>query len=117
MKNYKTMYENIILGSIDFDCYDVDEPNTDKEKIHLVYKLFKEEYVHEYNKHKSDAYNFAEWLRGLPSLMTVPFYNHEILEIAKDYGHTFANEREEEVFLESYWSRLSTSFISLKENL
>lgn len=117
MKNYKTMYENIILESIDFEGYDVEKPQTDKEKIDLAYKLFRKEYVHEHNKHRSDVYNIAEWLMGLPSIMTVPFFNKEILEKAKENGYTFDNEWAEDVFLEMYWSRLATSFINLKVNL
>jgi len=117
MKNYKTMYENIILDSINFEGYEVDDQQTDKGKIDLVYKLFRKEFIHKNNEHKSDAYNFAEWLRGLPSVMTVPFYNHDILEIAKEYGYKFENDWAEDIFLEMYWSRLATSFIGLKVNL
>tara|TARA_R100000951_G_C2513168_1_gene141064 strand:- start:120 stop:473 length:354 start_codon:yes stop_codon:yes gene_type:complete len=117
MKNYKTMYENIILESIDFEGYDVEKPQTDKEKIDLVYSRFRKEFIHDNNKHISDERNFAEWLRGLPSVITVPFYNHDILEKAKEYGYRFENEWSEDVFLEMYWSRLATSFVNLKENL
>ena len=117
MKNYKTMYENIIVDSIDFEGYEVDTPNTIKEKIDLVYSIFRKEFIHDNNKHISDERNFAEWLRGLPSVITVPFYNHDILEKAKENGYTFENDWAEDVFLEMYWSRLATSFINLKENL
>lgn len=117
MKNYKTMYENIILDSINFEGYEVDDQQTDKEKIDLVYKRFMKEFIHRNNEHKSDAYNLAEWFRGLPSVMTVPFYNHDILEIAKEYGYKFENDGAEDRFLEMYWDRLATSFIGLKENL
>ena len=119
MKNYKTMYENIILESIDFESegYELKTPNTDKGKIDLVYKLFRNEFIHKNNEHKSDAYNFAEWLRGLPSIMTVTFYNHDILEIAKEYGYKFENDWKEDIFLEMYWSRLARAFINMKGNL
>ncbi len=117
MKNYKTMYENIIVDSIDFEGYEVDTPNTIKEKIDLVYSIFRKEFVHKNNEHELDVYNLAEWLRGLPSVMTVPFWNHDILEKAKEYGYNFSNDWAEDIFLEMYWSRLATSFINLKVNL
>lgn len=111
------MYENIIIDSIDFEGYEVDTPNDNKEKIDLVYSIFRKEFIHDNNKHISDERNFTEWLRGLPSVITVPFYNHDILEKAKEYGYKFENEWAEDIFLEMYWSRLGASFINLKVNL
>jgi hypothetical protein len=117
MKNNKTMYENIILDSIDFDGYEVSVPETDKGKIDLVYKLFRKEFIHDYNKNYSDIHNISEWLRGLRSLMTVPFMNYEILNIANDKGIKFDTEDKEDFFLDKYWSRLAESFLILKYNL
>jgi hypothetical protein len=134
MKNYKTFFENTILSNIDFTGYEVN-PENDFDKIKEVYKTFKSEFLHENNKHQNKVFLFSEWLRGLPSVLTVPFYNYEILENAKNEGFfttvriSSENgqrnepskgkilENQENRFLDNYWLNLSNAFFTLKNNL
>lgn len=134
MKNYKTFFENTILNNIDFTGYEVN-PENDFDKIKEVYKTFKSEFLHENNKHQNKISLFSEWLRGFPSVLTVPFYNYEILENAKNAGFFTTVrlsgengkttepskgkilENQENKFLDNYWINLSNAFFTLKNNL
>jgi hypothetical protein len=130
----KTFYKQTIIDNIDFEGYEVEEPKELKDKINLIYDIFKNEYgfmcttIGEYNA-------FGEWLRGLPSALTVPFYNYDILENAKNAGFFMVtlidNDgnreqvmadgrtllRKQEKFLDTYWAELSLAFFNIKDKL
>ncbi len=141
----KTFYKQTIIDNINFEGY---EDNLDilgvsmKEgfdhelyvNIHNVYHIFKNEYgfmcttIGEYNA-------FKEWLQGLPSVLTVPFYNYDILENAKNAGFFMVtlidNDgnreqvmaegrtllRKQDKFLDTYWAELSLAFFNIKDEL
>ena len=112
----KTFFENIILNSIDFEGYEVN-PVTEFDKVQEIYKTFKIEYVHNNNKHLNEVYLFSEWLKCLPSCLSVPFYSYEILELAKKEGFNLNTELKEDNFLNDYWNNLAKAFFTLKDNL
>jgi hypothetical protein len=137
-------YRKTIIDNINFDGYGdyLDilgvsmEEGFDHElyvNIHNLYHIFKVEYgwrvsqIGEYNA-------FGEWLQGLPSVLTVPFYNYDILENAKNAGFfrilLISNGEEEEImaegrtllrkqekFLDTYWEKLSLAFFNIKDEL
>ena len=123
MKNFKTFYENTIIDNIDFEGYGFSNDMYLYDKIKTLYNVFKKEYVHENNKHLNEVFLFSEWLRGLPSVLTVPFYNYEILENAKKAGLIKTDgakstiEKREDRFLNEYWDKLAQAFFTLKNNL
>jgi hypothetical protein len=114
-----TFYEKTIIDNIDFEGYGIDNDGYLYDKIKTLYNIFKREYVHENNKHIKETALFAEWLQGLPSVLTVPFYNHEILDNARKAGILKADDskKKEDIFLDKYWNRLSNAFFTLKDNL
>ena len=115
---YKTFYENIIMNYIDLESYDVhDEFMNDYEKVRKVFIIFREEYVHHYNRYQDMKKLFASWLQGLPTVLTVPFMYHDILKNAKEYGYEFSSEKSEDEFLQGYWDKLAHAFFTLKDNL
>lgn len=119
MKNYKTFYENIILDNIgNFSEYDIKEPKTELLKLQGVYSIFESEYLHPINvkRYGTKENCFKEWLQGLPSILMVPFYNNEILELAENH-FDLTTEQKESTFLESYWFNLSKAFFTLLNNL
>lgn len=116
MKNYKTFFENIIINNIDFEGYNI-TLNGHFDKVHKVYEIFKKEFVHDNNKHLNENKLFAEWLQGLPSVLTVPFYNFEILQNGLLNGFDLSTEEKEYKFLSEYWINLSNAFFNLKNNL
>jgi len=113
----KTFYEQTIIDSIDLEGYEVSENCTLFNKIKFVYLTFKSEYVHDNNKFINEQILFKEWLQGLPSVLTVPFMNYIILANAKDADFDLDTETKEDLFLDSYWMRLTYAFFTLKENL
>jgi hypothetical protein len=123
MKTTYTFFEKIIIDNIDFEDYGFNNDMYLYDKIKTLYNIFKREYIHNNNKHLNEVFLFSEWLRGLPSVLTVPFYNGEILENALQYAKENNDKqlrlqvRKEESFLNDYWLNLARAFFTLKENL
>lgn len=114
---YFTHYENTILQNIDLEAYEIEQENLSKfQLVNEVYKIFVSEYG--YNiKRVGEKRAFADWLQGLTSVLTVPFYYWEIQEKAEQNGFEFMTEESKENFFAMYWINLSNAFFNLKENL
>lgn len=112
-----THYEQIILDNIDFEGYGLSNDVSRYDKIKTLYNIFKREYVHENNKHLKEVVLFSEWLQGLPSVLSVPFYNFEILENGLLAGYDLSDETKEDKFLAEYWNNLAKAYFTLKDNL
>ena len=122
MSNYKAFFENTIIDNIDLESYGLSNDVYLYDKIKTTYNIFKKEYGFMIDR-VGEVNAFKEWLQGLPSVLTVPFYNYEILENARkesllqSESNDWFKEREEEKFLDNYWTRLSLAFFNLKDNL
>jgi hypothetical protein len=117
MKDLKTYthYEQIIIDSIALDAYDIEAVDLFTD-IKEVYNIFLSEYGFFIDRvGKKTA--FKDWLQGLPSVMTVPFYNYEIIDNGKKEGFDLSSVDKEDLFLELYWMNLSQAFFTLKNNL
>lgn len=112
--NY-TFYEQTIIENIDFDGYGYANDCYLYDKIKTLYNIFKSEYGFMIDR-VGNVNAFKEWLMGLPSVLTVPYWNHEILENARKSGIEI-DERFEDGFLDRYWLRLAEAFFTLKDNL
>lgn len=117
-------YEQIIINSIDLENYDLPMSKNNLKNINQVYEIFKKEYLFPANlkRYGSEQNCFKEWIQGLPSVLTVPFYNNEILELAKNYFTVdrfcrSTYNRNQNQFLENYFANLSNSFFTLKNSL
>ncbi len=117
--NFKTFFENTIIDNIDFSGYGAEQQEiySLKYKIDLLHETFKSEYCHQHNKHLNKVVLFKEWLQGLPSSCTVPFYNYDILQNGILAGFDLSTEEKEDIFLANYWLNLSKAFFTLKNNL
>jgi len=108
-----TFFEKTIIDNIDFEGYEISNDCYLYDKIKTLYNIFKREYgfmIERIGEQKA----FSEWLQGLPSALTVPFYYSEILENALIAG---INVQDEEKFCLEYWDNLSSAFFTLKDNL
>lgn len=78
-KQVKLELFKIINDSITTEAYTDQQFDTVAEKCQYVLKCFESEYydLREPNYTK----RAAGWLQGLPSVITVPFYNYQIIEI------------------------------------
>lgn len=124
---YLTFYEKTILENIDVSDYGYNEQENEHEnryqKVLFVYQIFLNEYSHEI-KRLGEVEAFKNWLQGLPTVLTVPFYNSEILQKAEKDGvlNTEKLNREEadkieDNFLCEYWEKCAKAFFNLKNNL
>jgi len=101
-KSYKKE-EQYIINAITSEGYDV-TPETVQEKLQFLYNTFYTEYnwhIHRYGEFKA----LSEWLQGLPSSISIVFYNYDILELAKSFGSLpdNATDKEEQKILDNYW--------------
>lgn len=130
----RKFYRDTIIDNINFEGYEVEEPKELKDKINLIYDIFNKEFG--FMRSRIGEYNaFKEWLQGLPNVLTVPFYNYDILENAKNAGFfmvTLINNdgnreqvmaegrtllRKQDRFLDTYWAELSLAFFNIKDEL
>ena len=128
----RKFYRDTIIDNINFDGYEVEEPKELKDKINLIYDIFNKEFG--FMRSRIGEYNaFKEWLQGLPNVLTVPFYNYDILENAKNAGFFMVtlidNDgnreqvmaegrtllRKQDKFLDTYWAELSVEFFNIKD--
>jgi hypothetical protein len=88
------------------------------DKIKAVNTIFNSEYGHGIKRY-GERKAFAEWLQGLPSSLTVPFYNYEILQTAYIHGliDAKASEEQEDKLLSEYWGKVADAFFTLRDNL
>ena len=54
-----------------------------------------------------------DYLQGLPSVCTVPFYNGEILELLAAQGITRATEDGKDRLIEAYWNECGYQFYKM----
>ena len=116
IKTYYTHFEKIILNSIDLEPYEIKTENL-FETFKEVYNIFLSEYVRKNNENKCKIWLFKEWLQGLPSVLSVEYRNHKILNNALLNGIDVSTEDKEDIFLEDYFLNLSNAFFTLKNNL
>ena len=123
-----TFYEQTIIDNIDFSEYEDDADIYGDYPLYTdiqnLYFMFKKEHVHENNKDISERILFRDWLQGLPSVLTVPSMNYDILNNAEkaNVGPALSavnsrREQQEDEFIDRYWYRLADAFFTLKENL
>jgi hypothetical protein len=113
-----TFFEQTIIDNIDLSGYDLNNDMYLYDKVITTYNIFKMEYGYNIER-MGEKRAFCEWLQGLPSALTVPFYNHDILNRA--YLHNVINanatEEQEDKFIDNYFMNLSNAFFTLKNNL
>jgi len=116
LTNY-TAFEQIVLNNIDLESYDI-EAKTNFDKMQETYNIFLSEYGFNVRR-MGELKAFTEYLKGLPTVLTVPFYNYDILNIASLYDLISANatEEQEDEFLSTYFENVAMAFFTLKNNL
>lgn len=118
---YKTFFEKTIIENINFEGYGFSDDMYLYDKIKTLYNIFKQEYGFMIER-VGEVNAFKEWLQGLPSVLTVPFYNYDIINNAREAGlltstsDDWYKEKDEDSFLDRYWIRLAQAFFNLKDN-
>ena len=73
------------INSILINAIDTDENTQNLTPIKYLFDRFESEYNHSYNikRYPNEQTRLAEWLKGLPSVINLPFMYNEILDFYK----------------------------------
>ncbi|AOQ26752.1 hypothetical protein [Vibrio phage S4-7] len=120
MKNFDLALKAIVINSFDLAAYDIETDGlTIAQQAQKVLDCFSSEYDHEYNRRAfpNKQLRIAEWLKGLPTVCTVPFYNGEIIEHGKRIGQIKQNvtEASEQKYIDQWFSLMAWKIIQLSE--
>lgn len=104
----------LITDSIDFDIlgehYDVPPAAAFGQLCAMIQNIAKKEVPHYFSKDsQSDATGISEWLRGLPSVCSVPFTYYDIEQWMRANGvlDESASERKVDKALDEYWYKVA----------
>ena len=91
-------------------CKQVVADSIDQDYLH-EYGSLSDVYNSEYGKHNGLSTKACrDYLQGLPSVCTVPFYNGEILELLAKYGITRKSESAQAKLIDDYWLNCGHAF-------
>lgn len=92
-----------------------------KEKLQAIHDAYVKEFaysnnVSRYNNNRSVM--FSEWLKGLPSLMNIDFYNAEIISLLMSWGFITEKSRYSTInkHINSFFLYVSMAFFKLLED-
>jgi hypothetical protein len=95
---------------------------TDAEKIAFVMACYDSEFNHKFNqaRHPNEQTRFANWLAGLPSVLNIPFYNNDIISLAKRLQEveTYPNEKNTtKTIIDNYFNFMAYHILKLNSKL
>ncbi len=110
-----------MLDAINTDDHET-EATTHAEKIAFVMSCYEAEFNHKYNqaRHPNEQTRFANWLAGLPSVLDIPFYNDDIIKLAKRLQEvdTYPNEKNTtKNIVENYFNFMAYHILKLNSKL
>lgn len=87
----------------------------DADRINFFFDCFEKEFNYIQNKlrYPDLQERIAQYLKGLPSCISIPFSNYDIIELGKSWG-LCKNEKQEDRILQNYWSTCAIRLIQLK---
>lgn len=114
--NKGQLFKQIILNGVDSSGYDTAQPVTILEKAAFLRATYMSEYGAWANSHYGSQVKASEeYLRGLPSCCSFPFYNGHILEVFEKYGFKATTEKQENDLIDQYWRGMGLHFDALIE--
>ena len=78
------------------------------------------EFNHKFNqaRYPNDQQRFANWLAGLPSAISIPFYDRDIIDLAKTLQNVESyTKRQEEVIINNYFNHMAYHVLKLNNKL
>lgn len=109
-KNYSKAFKTLLLSCVDNSNYSDSELSTDKEKELFLVDTFKNEMSWSI-KQKGVFKTAQDWLQGLATACTVPFYNDEIRAFMAEVEYNQAKDND--VLVDHYWSRMANEVTKL----
>jgi len=118
-KKYLANIQNYLLDAINTDDHKT-EATTHAEKIAFVMACYESEFNHKFNqaRHPNEQTRFANWLAGLPSVLNIPFYNDDIINLAKELQEveTYAEKMEQRI-CDNYFNFMAYHILKLNQKL
>lgn len=119
--NIKLNLFAIVNRSIDTQDYTNQEFDTIADKCKYALSCFESEYDNPYEQKRTPNYTkrVAGWLQGLPSVITIPFWNDEIVKIGYDLGmikkvvRQTTQEKEEQKFIDQWFELMAHKLIQM----
>ena len=120
-KKYLSNIQNYLIDAINTDDHKT-EATTHAEKIAFVMACYESEFNHKFNqaRHPNEQTRFAHWLAGLPSVLDIPFYNDDVINLAKRLQEvdTYPNEKNTtKNIVENYFNFMSYHILKLNSKL
>ena len=120
-KKYLSNIQNYLIDAINTDDHKT-EATTHAEKIAFVIACYESEFNHEWNqaRHPNEQTRFAHWLAGLPSVLDIPFYNDDVINLAKRLQEvdTYPNEKNTtKNIVENYFNFMAYHILKLNSKL
>jgi len=120
-KKYLSNIQNYLLDAINTDDHTT-EATTHAEKLAFLMSCYESEFNHKYNqaRHPNEQTRFAHWLAGLPSVLDIPFYNDDIISLAKRLQEvdTYPNEKNTtKNIVENYFNFMAYHILKLNSKL
>jgi len=110
---YKKNYSIFILDSI--KPYEEDQPIKEDQKLNYLIDTFKKESGFN-NKTDHFQNSFSYWLSGLPSVINLPFYNEDVIDLAVKMGsiEEDPNQKTKDKITNNYFNFMSYMVLDMK---
>ena len=120
-KKYLSNIQNYLIDAINTDDHKT-EATTHAEKLAFVMSCYNSEFNHKFNqaRHPNEQTRFANWLAGLPSVLNIPFYNDDIVNLAKRLQEvdTYPNEKNTtKNIIDNYFNFMAYHILKLNQKL
>ena len=118
-KKYIANIENYLIDAIYTEEHKT-EATTDAQKIAFLMSCYDSEFNHKYNaiRYPNEQERFANWLAGLPSAISIPFYYNDIIELAKQLQEVDVySEKTEQRICENYFNFMAYHILKLNNKL
>ena len=120
-KKYLANIQTYLIDAINTEDHTT-EATTHAEKLAFVMSCYESEFNHKYNqvRHPNEQDRFANWLAGLPSVLDIPFYNDDVINLAKRLQEvdTYPNEKNTtKNIVENYFNFMSYHILKLNQKL
>ena len=103
--NVSTQFKHELLETIDGDGYDK-YPFNERSKREFLRDTFESEFGWRVDQ-VGRANAIQEWAQGLPSAVSFPFMNHDIMQLGIKYGALSDDSTDKAIdkYIDQYWSQ------------
>ena len=121
-KKYIANIENYLIDAIYTEEHKT-EATTDAQKIAFLMSCYDSEFNHKYNaiRYPNEQQRFANWLAGLPSAISIPFYYNDIIELEKQLRETdtiaLDDKKTNQKICENYFNFMAYHILKLNNKL